>query len=47
MIRTNPKEASGWLAAARLQEKAGKLAQARKVIKRGCSECPEAGTRSP
>ncbi|KAF0719914.1 Aste57867_711 [Aphanomyces stellatus] len=37
---TNPKHAPGWIAAARLEEVAGKLVQARKVIAEGCDSCP-------
>lgn len=39
---TNPKHAPGWIAAARLEEFAGKMAMARDVIARGCEECPKA-----
>jgi pre-mRNA-processing factor 6 len=38
---TNPKHAPGWIAAARVEEFAGKLVQARKVIAQGCETCPE------
>jgi hypothetical protein len=41
VIQTNPLHGPGWIAAARLQEKAGKLAQARKYIRRGCEACPD------
>lgn len=37
---TNPKHGPGWIAAARLEEVAGKLVQARKVIAQGCECCP-------
>ncbi|CAK4111729.1 unnamed protein product [Aphanomyces euteiches] len=37
---TNPKHAPGWIAAARLEEVAGKLVQARKIIADGCESCP-------
>lgn len=40
VITTNPKHASGWLAASRLEEFAGKPGAAREVIARGCEECP-------
>ena len=33
---TNPKHAPGWIAAARLEEYAGKIVDARKVIREGC-----------
>jgi pre-mRNA-processing factor 6 len=39
---TNPKHAPGWIAASRVEEFAGKLVQARKVIAQGCEACPEA-----
>ena len=38
---TNPKHGPGWIAAARVEEFAGKLVQARKVIRQGCEACPE------
>jgi pre-mRNA-processing factor 6 len=38
---TNPKHGPGWIAAARLEEFAGKLVIARKVIKQGCEVCPD------
>ncbi|OQR95081.1 pre-mRNA-processing factor [Achlya hypogyna] len=37
---TNPKHAPGWIAAARLEEVAGKLVQARSLIAAGCDACP-------
>lgn len=37
---TNPKHGPGWIAAARVEELASKLNQARKIILQGCSECP-------
>lgn len=37
---TNPKHGPGWIAAARLEEVAGKLVQARKIIAQGCDSCP-------
>lgn len=40
VIKTNPKHAPGWIAAARLEEVAGKMAVARKVIAQGCEQCP-------
>ncbi|CAL8466925.1 g6461 [Coccomyxa elongata] len=40
VINTNPKHAPGWVAAARLEELAGKLADARKLIMKGCELCP-------
>ncbi len=41
VIKTNPKHAPGWIAAARLEEYAGKMAVARKVIAQGCDQCPK------
>lgn len=41
VIRTNPKHAPGWIAAARLEELAGKVVAARNVIARGCEHCPK------
>jgi pre-mRNA-processing factor 6 len=38
---TNPKHAPGWIAAARLEEVAGKLQVARKLISNGCQACPD------
>lgn len=41
VIKTNPKHAPGWIAAARLEEVAGKVVAARNVIARGCEFCPK------
>ncbi|KAG0250987.1 hypothetical protein DFQ27_009106 [Actinomortierella ambigua] len=41
VITTNPKHAPGWIAAARLEEHAGKIGDARQFIEKGCSECPK------
>lgn len=41
VIKTNPKHAPGWIAAARLEEVAGKIVAARDVIARGCEHCPK------
>ena len=38
---TNPKHAPGWIAAALVEEVAGKMVAARKVIMQGCETCPE------
>ena len=38
---TNPKHGPGWIAAARVEEYAGKLVQARKIIRQGCDSCPD------
>ena len=39
LIKTNPKFARGWIAAARIEEVAGKTVAARNVIARGCEVC--------
>lgn len=41
VIKTNPKHAPGWIAAARLEEVAGKIVAGRDVIARGCEHCPK------
>ncbi|CAH1441291.1 unnamed protein product [Lactuca virosa] len=41
VIQTNPKHPPGWIAAARLEEVAGKIQTARELIKKGCEECPK------
>jgi pre-mRNA-processing factor 6 len=41
LIKTNPKSGPGWIAAARLEEYAGKIVAARNVIRRGCELCPK------
>ena len=38
---TNPKHGPGWIAAARVEEAAGKTHQARKLIQEGCESCPD------
>jgi pre-mRNA-processing factor 6 len=38
---TNPKHGPGWIAAARVEEAAGKILQARKLIQEGCETCPD------
>lgn len=40
LLKTNPKHPRGWIAAARLEEVAGKIVTARNVIGRGCEMCP-------
>ena len=40
VINTNPKHAPGWIAAARLEEVAGRLPVARELIMKGCELCP-------
>lgn len=42
VIQTNPRHAPGWIAAARLEEVAGKVSDARKLIQQGCEMCPGA-----
>jgi pre-mRNA-processing factor 6 len=39
VITTNPSHGPGWIAAARLEEVANKLASAREIIGKGCEEC--------
>ena len=41
VTHTNPGHAPGWVAAARLEEVAGKLVQARSLINTGCKKCPK------
>ncbi|XP_028804943.1 protein STABILIZED1 [Neltuma alba] len=41
VTQTNPKHPPGWIAAARLEEVAGKIQAARQLIQRGCEECPK------
>ena len=36
---TNPQHGPGWIAAARVEEAAGKLVQARKIMQEGCNAC--------
>lgn len=38
---TNPKHGPGWIASARVEEAAGKILQARKIIQEGCHICPD------
>ncbi|KAH6867673.1 pre-mRNA splicing factor prp1 [Coprinopsis sp. MPI-PUGE-AT-0042] len=39
LVKSNPKRAPGWIAAARLEEHAGRLAKARKIVREGCEHC--------
>ena len=39
LVKSNPKHAPGWIAAARLEEHAGRKVAARKLIKAGCEQC--------
>ena len=41
VIKTNPRHGPGWIAAARIEELAGKIVAARTVIRRGCEMCPK------
>ena len=41
VIRTNPKHAPAWIAAARLEEYAGKIVAARTKMVQGCEMCPK------
>ncbi|KAK4484434.1 hypothetical protein RD792_007015 [Penstemon davidsonii] len=41
VTQTNPKHPHGWIAAARLEEVAGKGQVAQQLIKKGCEECPK------
>ncbi|KAF4511015.1 hypothetical protein G6O67_002853 [Ophiocordyceps sinensis] len=41
VVKTNPNNALGWIAAARLEELAGKIVAARKTIDKGCATCPQ------
>ncbi|KJA17190.1 hypothetical protein HYPSUDRAFT_146818 [Hypholoma sublateritium FD-334 SS-4] len=40
LVKSNPKHAPGWIAAACLEEHAGRMVAARKMIKMGCEACP-------
>ncbi|RDB24257.1 Pre-mRNA-processing factor 6 [Hypsizygus marmoreus] len=41
LVKSNPKHAPGWIAAACLEEHAGRMVAARKTIKLGCEQCPK------
>ena len=41
LVKSNPKHAPGWIAAAALEEHAGRMVHARKLIKTGCEHCPK------
>ncbi|KAH9480957.1 Pre-mRNA-splicing factor prp1 [Psilocybe cubensis] len=41
LVKSNPKHAPGWIAAACLEEHAGRMVKARKIIKMGCEHCPK------
>ncbi|KAJ7097220.1 PRP1 splicing factor, N-terminal-domain-containing protein [Mycena belliarum] len=41
MVKSNPKYAQGWIAAACVEEHAGRMVAARKLINAGCQQCPK------
>jgi len=41
VIQTNPHHAPGWVAIARLEELAGNLGEARKLLQEACERCPK------
>ena len=41
LVKSNPKHAPGWIAAACVEEHAGRMVTARKIIKAGCDHCPK------
>lgn len=41
VVKTNPKHAPAWIAIARLEELAGKIVSARKLMAQGCEQCPK------
>lgn len=41
LVKSNPKHSPGWIAAACLEEHAGRMVAARKIIKAGCDQCPK------
>jgi pre-mRNA-processing factor 6 len=41
LVKSNPKHAPGWIAAAAIEEHAGRMVAARKMIKLGCENCPK------
>ncbi|KAJ2902074.1 PRP1 splicing factor [Zalerion maritima] len=41
VIKTNPNNAPGWIAAARVEELAGKIVSARNIIAKGSQKCPK------
>lgn len=41
LVKSNPKHAPGWITAARVEEHAGRMVGARKLIKAGCEHCPK------
>ncbi|TFK18041.1 hypothetical protein FA15DRAFT_675582 [Coprinopsis marcescibilis] len=41
LVKSNPKHAPGWIAAACLEEHAGRMVKARHLIREGCEKCPK------
>eukprot|EP01029_Cantina_marsupialis_P024061 TRINITY_DN6099_c0_g1_i1.p1 TRINITY_DN6099_c0_g1~~TRINITY_DN6099_c0_g1_i1.p1 ORF type:complete len:885 (+),score=283.35 TRINITY_DN6099_c0_g1_i1:139-2793(+) len=41
VIKSNPSSGPGWISFARLEERAGQLAAARKIIREACTKCPK------
>lgn len=41
LVKSNPKHGPGWIAAACIEEHAGRMVAARKLIKAGCEHCPK------
>ncbi|KAG8788064.1 hypothetical protein FRB91_008696 [Serendipita sp. 411] len=41
LVKNNRKHAPGWIAAACVEEHAGRMVAARKIIRAGCEECPK------
>lgn len=41
VVTSNPNHAPGWIAAARIEEIAGKLVKARNIIAKACEACPK------
>ena len=41
LVKSNRKQAAGWIAAPCFEEHAGRMVAARKIIKRGCEQCPK------
>jgi len=41
LVKSNPKHSPGWIAAACVEEHAGRMVAARKLIKAGCEQCPK------
>lgn len=41
LVKSNPHHAPGWIAAACIEEHAGRMVTARKLIRMGCEQCPK------